>query len=260
MKTTIANSIRYNVCRMSFLSKAAHLGSCLSIVDILVEIYFGKNFLLNNKKNDTFILSKGHASYALYSVLEKKKILKSQLLSKFSEQGSYLEEHPNIKIPGISCSTGSLGHGLSFGLGVAYANKLKKNKKKTIVLLSDGECNAGTVWEAANMASAIDVNNLIAIIDYNKWQATDRSDKISGGDLMQKWKSFGWQGCSIDGHNFIQLNKALSKAKKSNKPFAIIANTIKGKGIPFMEDDNNWHYRIPNLNEIKKIKKILKIK
>jgi transketolase len=262
MNNKINNKIRYNICKISHQSKAPHLGSCLSIVDILIEIYFGKCFSLNqrSKNVDTFILSKGHAAYALYSVLAEKKLLSKKKLKTFAKEGSLLEEHPNSKLIGITCSTGSLGHGLSFGSGIAFANKLKKIKKKIIVLMSDGECNAGTVWEAAGLASAQNLNNLIAIIDYNKWQATGRSNIISGGVLSKKWQGFGWNSCTINGHNPVQIKKAFLKAKKSKKPFVIIANTVKGKGIKFMEDDNNWHYRIPNLSEIKIIKKILKVK
>jgi len=138
------------------------------------------------------------------------------------------------------------------------AEKIRNKNFKTIVLLSDGECNEGSVWEAAGFASAQKLNNLIVIVDYNKWQATGRTKSIVGGDLLKKWKSFGWNSFEINGHNINQILRTLVKAKKSQKPTALVANTIKGKGIKFMEDDNNWHYRIPTKEELNKIKYILK--
>lgn len=143
-----------------------------------------------------------------------------------------------------------MGHGLPIGCGYAYSFKLKKQIKKVCVLISDGECNEGSVWEAALFASAKSLNNLTVIIDYNKWQATDRSDKVLDlKSLKDKWKAFNWEVIEIDGHNFEKIDLALKK--KSNKPKAIIANTIKGKGVSFMEDDNNWHYKSPSEEELK---------
>lgn len=258
--TELAKKIRFSVCQMSHASKAAHLGSSLSCIDILIAIFFTGIFkfnLKNNLEGDKFILSKGHAAAALYSVLAEKKYFPKKNLKKYGKNNSIYEEHPNSRIKGVICSTGSLGHGLSFGAGIALSEKLKNKKFKTIVLLSDGECNEGSVWEAASFASAQKLNNLIALIDSNKWQATGRSHLISGGKLIKKWKAFGWQSYNIDGNNIEQIKSCLNKSKQSNKPVAIVANTIKGKGIKFMEDDNNWHYRIPTINELKIIKKML---
>lgn len=258
----LANKIRYRTCKMSHLSKAAHLGSSLSCIDILVTIFFSNIFkfnIKNNLKGDKFILSKGHAAAAFYSVLAEKKYFPIKHLSKYGKNNSIYEEHPNSKINGVICSTGSLGHGLSFGIGISLAEKLENKKYKNIVLLSDGECNEGSVWEAAAFASAQKLNNLIVIVDSNKWQATGRTTDIVGGELFNKWKAFGWQTYRLNGNNINELLRYLksSKSKKNNRPIAIIANTIKGKGINFMEDDNNWHYRIPNKEELKDIKKIL---
>ena len=229
--------------------------------------HFGNNFfsnifkfnIKNNLKGDKFILSKGHAAAAFYSVLAEKKYFPIKHLSKYGKNNSIYEEHPNSKINGVICSTGSLGHGLSFGIGISLAEKLENKKYKNIVLLSDGECNEGSVWEAAAFASAQKLNNLIVIVDSNKWQATGRTTDIVGGELFNKWKAFGWQTYRLNGNNINELLRYLksSKSKKNNRPIAIIANTIKGKGINFMEDDNNWHYRIPNKEELKDIKKIL---
>ena len=253
--------MRYSVCEMSHYAKAAHLGSSLSCIDILTAVFFGNifKFKKNSLNSDKFILSKGHAAAALYSILAEKKYFDKSNLKKYGKNNSYFEEHPNIKIKGVICSTGSLGHGLSFGAGISLGEKLKKKNFKMIVLLSDGECNEGTVWEAAGFASAQNLKNLIVIVDDNKWQATGRSKFIVGGNLSKKWKSFGWNSFEINGNNINQLIKYLKKAKQSNKPTAIIANTIKGKGIKFMEDDNNWHYRNPNKEELKNIKHLLKI-
>ena len=257
----LAKKLRYSVCMMSNRAKAAHLGSSLSCIDILTTIFFSKLFKFNIKnisKGDKFILSKGHAAAALYSILAEKKYFNKNNLKQYGRNNSFYEEHPNSKVKGVICSTGSLGHGLSFGIGIAIAEKIKRTNNKVIILLSDGECNEGTVWEAAGFASAQKLNNLIVIIDSNKWQATGRSNLIMGGKLINKWKSFGWKSTEVNGNNINELCKKLKQNKHNNKPTAIIANTIKGKGIDFMEDDNNWHYRIPNIKELEVIKGILK--
>jgi len=256
----LSKKLRFEVCKMSHRANAAHLGSSLSCIDLLISIFFSNLFKINSKnKYDKFILSKGHAAAALYSVLSEKKIFSKKKLNLYGVKNSIYEEHPNSKINGVICSTGSLGHGLSFGVGISISEKIKNKNNKVIVLMSDGECNEGTVWEAAGFASAQKLSNLIAIVDYNKWQATGRSKEIMGGDMIKKWSAFGWETHNIDGHNYYQILNTLKKIKKSKKPTVIIANTIKGKGIKFMEDDNNWHYRIPNSLELILIKKELKI-
>lgn len=256
----ISKKIRLKVCELSHQAKAAHLGSSLSCVDILSVIFFSNLFKFDIKKNtlDKFILSKGHAAAALYSCLALKNFISKTDLIKYGKNNSVYEEHPNKKINGVICSTGSLGHGLSFSCGVTLGEKITNRNNKNLVLLSDGECNEGSVWEAAGFASSKKLNNLIALIDFNNWQATGRSREIFGGEIKKKWKAFGWNTQEINGNNVKQIYGALKKAKKSKeKPTAIICNTIKGKGINFMEDDNNWHYRVPNLKELKIIKKIL---
>ena len=156
-------------------------------------------------------------------------------------------------------ATGSLGHGLSVGLGQALAGKILGEAYQVMVLLSDGECNEGSVWEAALFAPAHGINNLTVVIDYNKWQATGRSDEVMQlSPLKDKWESFGWQTLEIDGNNHEEISAAYQQISP-DKPTAIVAHTIKGKGVSFMEDDNNWHYRIPNDEEIAKAKKELNI-
>ena len=247
---------------MSHKAKAPHLASSLSCIDIITSLYTS---ILNIKvdepkwnQRDRFILSKGHAATALYVVLAEIGILNENNLLSYTNKGSLLEEHPNPMLPGVEAATGSLGHGLSIGCGIALSSKIKQEKFKTYVLLSDGECNEGSLWEAALFASAKNLENLYAIVDYNKWQATGRSnDVLSLSSLVNKFDSFGWNVSEIDGHKHNEIITSLKKNYNNEKPTIIIANTIKGKGVSFMEDDNNWHYRIPNENEVELSKKEL---
>lgn len=241
---------------MSHKSGSAHLGSALSCIDLIVALYFQimdisvDNF--SNPERDRFILSKGHAATALYSVLAEKGLLSVESLENFGNRFSLLEEHPTPKIDGVEAATGSLGHGLPIALGMSLGARLKGYKSKTFVVMSDGECNEGAVWEAALFAAAQKLNNLCVIIDFNKWQATGRSaDVLALEPLAEKWRAFGWDVAEIDGHNFEQILFELNKVNSSNqKPIAIVAHTIKGKGVSFMEDDNNWHYRSPDKDEV----------
>jgi transketolase len=181
-----------------------------------------------------------------------------ELLQQFNCDGGPLPEHPTPScVPGVEMATGSLGHGLSVGIGLALASRILSEPYRVVVLLSDGECNEGSVWEAALFAPAKKIGNLTAIIDFNKWQATGRSEKImSLSPLKAKWEAFGWHTVEVDGHDINQILSAYS-TQVPDKPTAIVAHTIKGKGISFMEDDNNWHYRIPNEDEFLKAKQEL---
>lgn len=259
----IANQIRWKVIRMSFDGDAPHLGSSLSCVEILTVAYF--SFLQIDPKNpsdsrrDRFILSKGHAVTTLYAALALKGFFQKEQLMSFNQDGSSLPEHPSPScVPGIEMATGSLGHGLSVGAGHALASKILKQDFKVLVLMSDGECNEGSVWEAALFAPAQKLNNLIVVIDFNKWQATARSEEVMQlSPLREKWEAFGWNAFEVDGNNLEELLSVFDKASLNEKPVAIIAHTIKGKGISFMEDDNNWHYRIPNEDELSRAKQEL---
>ena len=261
----LSNKLRLRIIEMSHKAKAPHLASSLSCIDIITSIYTS---ILNIKvdepkwdQRDRFILSKGHAATALYVVLAEIGILNENNLLSYTEKGSLLEEHPNPKLVGIEAATGSLGHGLSIGCGIALSTKIKKEDFKTYVLLSDGECNEGSLWEAALFASAQKLNNLYAIVDYNKWQATGRSnDVLSIGSLVKKFEAFNWNVTEINGHNHNEIIDSLKKNYNNQKPNIVIANTIKGKGISFMEDDNNWHYRIPTKDEVELSKKELGLK
>lgn len=249
--------VRKDVIYLSYRAKTAHLASSLSCVEIISTIYqeyfkSGKGYINKHNRN-RFILSKGHAASTLYSVLYRKKIISKTDINSFCKPGSKLEEHPSHKIKGVECATGSLGHGLSIGAGLALGYKIKKFKSKIFVLLSDGECNEGSVWEAAMFASAKKLNNLIVFIDYNKWQATGKSDQILNiSPLDLKFKSFGWNVIRINGNKIKEILLALKKNYKNSKPTLILADTIKGFGVSFMQDDNNWHYKSPNNNELKK--------
>jgi transketolase len=264
MSTTlqkVAAKIRYQLIEMSHDGKAPHLASSLSCVDLVLAAY--TSFLRIDPKNpldplrDRFILSKGHAITTLYSILAEQGFFPPEWLQTFNKDGSSLPEHPSPRcVPGVEMATGSLGHGLSVGIGQALAGRIRKETYRVMVLLSDGECNEGSVWEAAMFAAARQLDSVIAIVDFNKWQATGRSEEIMKlSPLADKWASFGWHTHEIDGHNLSQILDVFSKIPASpGKPTAIIAHTVKGKGVSFMEDDNNWHYRIPNDEELAKAK------
>jgi len=251
----IAAELRYRLVRMSNEAKTPHLGSGLSCVDILVAAYW--NILQIDPKDagaedrDRFILSKGHAAAALYATLAKRGFFPSDWLESFGSPGAALAEQPAPNCaPGVELATGSLGHGLPVGVGMAMAARLKQQSHRVMVVMSDGECNEGTVWEAAMFASGQGLGNLTVIVDYNKWQATGRSDEIMAlPSLVDKWSSFGWNAAEVDGHDIDAVTKAM-QATVGDKPTAIVAHTVKGKGVSFMEDDNNWHYRIPKPAEV----------
>lgn len=254
---TIAQRVRGHLVQMSHNARAAHLGSALSCVDLLVALYWEAIRIdpmsPNDPSRDRAILSKGHASAALYAVLAKKGFFDESLLATYGRNGENLPEQMGPKcVPGIEAATGSLGHGLPIGAGIALAGQIRRQAHRTFVLLSDGECNEGSVWEAAMFAAANRLDNLTVIIDYNRWQATGRSNEILALEsLPKKWEAFGWGVCEVDGHNYGDLAEALKTLpRETDRPTAIIAHTIKGKGVSFMEDDNNWHYRIPNEEEV----------
>ena len=261
----LSNKFRTQILDLNYRTKTAHLASALSCIDILTVLYESVLRLKDNKIiDDKFILSKGHAALALYVVLAHKKIITKKQLNSYCKINSFLEEHPSSKVNGIEASTGSLGHGLSIAVGIALAKKLQNNNSLIYVLMSDGECNEGSVWEAAMFAKTQKLNNLCAIVDFNKWQATQRTKNIySITELRSKFNSFGWNSKIIDGHNHKEIYKNINIFKKifksNNRPTIFLANTIKGKGVTFMHDDNNWHYKSVNKNELNLSFKELKI-
>jgi len=252
----VAAQFRAKVIDMSHKAKAAHLASALSCIDMIAVLFHSvlKIDSINPKwiDRDRFILSKGHAATALYAALEYKNFIKETDISSYGQLGSFLEEHPSPKLPGVEAATGSLGHGLSIACGIALAGKIKKQSYRTFVLMSDGECNEGSVWEATLFAAANQLENLCAFVDFNKWQATGRNrDVLSLEPLAEKFKNFGWIVYDINGHDHEEILQVISAPYQgSKKPTMIIANTIKGKGVSFMEDDNNWHYRIPTAEDV----------
>ena len=252
--------MRCKILDMDYRAKVAHLASALSVVDILATLYWRiLKIDPKHKKNperDRFILSKGHAAMALYSALALKGFIPEEMLDTFGKPGTALAEHPDANIAGVETATGSLGHGLSVGVGMALAAKIQGIKYRVYVLISDGECNEGSVWEAAMFAPAHKLENIAAIIDFNKWQATARStETLALEPLKEKWESFGWSVYEINGHDIKQIFEVLNNVPDSSgKPVAVIANTIKGKGVSFMEDDNNWHYKVPNSDELNRAK------
>lgn len=253
MTKTIKN-IRTNILKITYKAKSSHIGSCLSIVEILTTLY---NKVL--KKRDRFILSKGHAALALYCTLYEKKFISSQILNSFGSDKTILMNHVSHKVKGVEFSTGSLGHGLPVSVGKALKFKINNEKNKVFVLISDGELNEGTTWESLMFASHHKLENLIIIIDYNKIQSMDFVNKVVNIEpLKDKLRSFGCNVFQVDGHNESSLKKILLK-KNNKKPKIIIANTTKGKGVSFMENNNLWHYKSPNLKELeialKEIKK-----
>ena len=265
----LANLMRKRIITTSSISKIPHLGSCLSCIDIITYLYWKElNINISNPKDenrDRFILSKGHAAPALIQVLAERGFFSRDKLDDFGKSNSVFHEHPPKPeyIEGIEAATGSLGHGLPMALGMALAGKIKEKNYKCFVLLSDGECNEGSIWESALFAAANNLDNLICFIDFNKWQATGRSNNIMKLEPFEKkWESFNWHVQRINGHDMDEIEISIKNAKnhRLNCPSMIIADTIKGKGISFMEDDNNWHYRIPNENDLNRALKELDLK
>jgi len=251
-----ARTLRARIIANSHRTGTPHLGSCLSCTDILTALYFQVLELdplrPTDPSRDRFVLSKGHAAPALFQVLALRGMFPESWLEGYGSDGSLFGEHPPIpgKVPGVEAATGSLGHGLPLGLGMALAGRIRGHAYRVFVLLGDGECNEGSVWEAAMLAPIQGLSGVTVIVDYNKWQGTGRSDEtLALAPLAEKWRAFGWDVCEVDGHDMGALVTALS-APAGDRPRAIVAHTVKGKGVSFMEDDNNWHYRIPSADEV----------
>lgn len=238
----IKNKLIKRILNICHKSKEGHLGSSLSILDILYVLY-DKIVDENNK----FILSKGHASLGLFAILEHFNILEENL-DNFCQFDSLLGGHPSNKVKSIECSTGSLGHGMPFALGIALYKKIVSEKGKVITIIGDGEANEGTIWETALLATHHKINNFYCIMDYN--HSTDRALDIS--NITDKFSSFGWHCIEIDGHSHDDIYDAIC-FEHSEKPIFILANTIKGKGCKIMENNPEWHHKFPNDDEYEKI-------
>ncbi len=243
-----AAQIRKNIIEMTYAvgGVGAHLGGSLSMVEILAALYIGTlKFRLENlewAERDRVILSKGHAALALYPTLVQAGMLSEEELYCFKKDGSHLTAHPSCHgVPGVEFASGSLGQGLSLGVGVALALKRKNYlSSRVFVLLGDGECNEGSVWEAAASASHFQLNQLVAVVDQNQMQYDgDTKEVMEMQPIAEKWRDFGWHVCEVDGHCIEELLDVFTI--ESKKPFVILANTIKGKGISFMERDWRFH-------------------
>lgn len=252
-----AARIRGRVVEMCHASKSAHLGSSLSCIDILTAAYWHA-LRIDPKRpddpaRDRFILSKGHAAMAIYATLAMRGYFPEEELATYNQDDGRLAEHPPANLlPGVEAATGSLGHGLPIGLGSALAGRIKGQDYRVFALLSDGENNEGSVWEAAMFGAGQKLENVCVIVDYNKWQATGRSNEtLALAPLRDKWAAFGWDAHEVDGHDVVKLAELMAAMPNgSGKPVALIAHTVKGKGVSFMEDDNNWHYRAPTAEEV----------
>jgi transketolase len=249
-----SKDIRRFILDIIHRTKSPHIGSSFSIVEILVALYFKVLRVspddVHNQDRDRFILSKGHACAALYAVLAERGFIGKEEIEKFAVDGGLFEQHPSMDITrGIEVSTGSLGHGLSIGAGMALANKVDGRHYKVYVLMSDGELNEGSVWEAALFAGHHRLNNLVGMVDYNKIQALGCTrDIIDLEPIEEKWRSFGWHVQSIDGHDYGRIFDSMGSLS-SEKPNMIILHTVKGKGVSFMENELLWHYRTPDEKE-----------
>lgn len=249
-----ATKIRKRTWEMIYKSGSGHTGGDLSAADILAVLYFN---ILNvdpeddkNPNRDIYIQSKGHAAEVLWTTLALRGFFDEEILDTYYELESPLIGHPTNKMPGVEMNTGSLGHGLAISVGAAIASKLNNKDNSVYTLLGDGELAEGSVWEAAMAASHYKLNNLFAIIDYNKLQITGLTKEVLNAEpLKEKWEAFGWHVVEVDGHDISQLIKELSSNESNNKPKMLIANTIKGKGVSFAENQAGWHHAVPTDEE-----------
>ena len=259
-----AKNIRRNIVKEVYSAQSGHPGGSLGATDILTELYFEEMDIneenLNTLDRDRFVLSKGHASPALYAVLAEKGFLPEEELTTFRAINSRLQGHPNMNyVEGVDMSTGSLGQGISCAVGMAISNKVDGNDHRIYCLLGDGECEEGEVWEAAMAASHYKLDNLCAILDYNHLQIDGNiEDVISPEPFASKFEAFGWNVLNVNGHDFDQLRNAFNQAKQiKDKPTVIIAHTIKGKGVSFMENNYAWHGAAPNQEQYEQAMKEL---
>ncbi len=263
----IAGEIRRKILKMIAKAGGGHITPAFSIVEILTVLYFEilrvskNNFTDENR--DRFILSKGHGCAALYSTLAQAGFIPESMLDTFCQPESHLGGHPDFQaVPGIEATTGALGHGFPFAIGMALAGKMDKKPYRVFTILGDGECQEGSVWEAAQFAAHHKLDNLVAILDYNKYQAMGKIENILDLEpVRQKWDAFNWAVEEVDGHDISALQKIFhSLPFKQDKPSMIIAHTVKGKGVSYMEDEAIWHYRLPNEKEMAIAKQELGIK
>ena len=248
--------IRRHGIEMTHISHGSHIASILSLADIIAVLYNDVANVspenLKDENRDRVILSKGHAGAAIYAALAEKGFFDRKELKTHYADGSRLSGHVSHKgVPGVEFSTGSLGHGAGVGAGMALNAKLDNKPYYTFAIVGDGECDEGSIWEMALFANQFKLNQLVVVVDHNKMQSLDYCENtLALSPFADKWKAFGWNVLDVDGHDHDQLREAFNKAKQSkDKPTVIIANTIKGKGVSFMELDVLWHYRFPHEGE-----------
>jgi len=251
----ISNEVRKKVLEMIYKAQTSHIGSNFSCIDILTVIFEKANLDRNLKEDrDRIVVSKGWVAAAMYVFLARKGIIPEKDLDTYCQEGSrYIGlAEPNVR--GVEAAGGSMGFGLPFGVGFALAKKIKKEAGRVFVVMSDGEMDCGTTWESALIAAHNKLDNLLVIIDANGLQAMGRTEEVLNIEpLRNKWETFGWEAREIDGHNFEQIEKALSvPIAQSEKPLVVIARTIKGKGVSFMENNNLYHYKAPSEQEYQK--------
>ena len=246
--------LRRDIIRMA--RHTGHVGVALSCVDILAALYTRvlncRPESMSDPARDRFVMSKGHGVMALYAVLARTGFIDFRELETYGHNGSILAMHPiSGKVPGLECATGTLGHGLAIGAGMARGLKIQGIAARVFVLMGDGECNEGSVWEAAGLAAAGRLDNLVAIVDGNGLQACGRCDDISPGfNPPASWHGFGWEVDEIDGHDYDGLVKSLGRPSSSGRPRVVLCQTVKGRGVDFMEHDLEWHYRPVHGNDL----------
>jgi transketolase len=247
-----AKGIRRSVLAMAHRSKSPHVGSCLSPVDIMTVLFFEVMRLEPWEERDIFILSKGHAAMALYASLAERGIIERETLDGYYQDLGTLPAHlDRTSARGVEVSAGSLGHGFNVGLGMAYGFKRQGNGRQVYAVIGDGECQEGSIWEGALFAPRLGLDNFTAIVDYNDLQGYGRPSEICSFEpFLDKWTAFGWDAVAVDGHDHDQIAAAFG-APRNGKPRVIIARTVKGKGVSFMEDQLVWHYFIVTDDHLK---------
>ena len=262
----IANDVRIDIINEVYSAKSCHPGGALSIADILTVLYFNQMNvnpeMPQSNLRDRLVLSKGHASAALYAVLAERGFINKEDLKTFRKLGSNLQGHPDMeKVPGVDMSTGSLGQGLSIANGMAIASKMDNLGCRVYCILGDGEIEEGQIWEAAMTSNKYELDNLCVILDNNGLQIDGKVEEVKALDcLYSKWESFGFNVIACDGHNIDMLIDSFEKARQTKgQPSIIIARTVKGKGVPFMENKAEWHGKAPNDEQYEKAMKALKL-
>ncbi len=255
-----AYELRKHVVDIIMAGKGGHIGGDMSVMDILVTLYFDQMNISpenqNDPNRDLFVLSKGHSVEAYYAVLAEKGFFPyEEVLEKFSKFGSQYIGHPNNKLPGIEMNSGSLGHGLPVSVGMALASRMDQKTNRVYVVMGDGELAEGSVWEGAMAAGHYGLDNLCAVVDRNRLQISGGTEEVMSQDVQEeRWVSFGWNVLSVDGNDITALHNAFEEAKQTKgKPTVVIANTTKGCGSPVMENKAAWHHKVPSAEEYAQI-------